>query len=174
MSRKMFAVVALALIAPVMAAKAQVSFGVAAGAAVPSGSFGDSFDMGYNLTALVAVSPPLSPVGLRVDGMFNEFNSKSTILGATQKYRISALTANAVFKAPGVIVLSPYLMGGLGTYNSKIASSSSSSNDFGWNLGGGIKFGLAGFAAFGEIRYHQIQSSGSSLKFIPITFGVMF
>jgi hypothetical protein len=172
----MFAVVALALIAPVMASKAQLSFGVAAGAAIPSGNLSNSFDTGYNLTGMVNISAPLAPVGFRVDGMFNEFNAKSgTIFTTDTKERISALSANVIVKAPvPAFVLSPYLIGGLGEYYSKLSTSSTSSNDFGWNIGGGIKFGLAGFSALGEIRYHQIQASGGSVKFIPITFGIMF
>jgi hypothetical protein len=176
----MFAVAALALLAPVMASKAQVSFGVAAGASIPSGDFGKSFDTGYNLTGMLGVSPPLSPVGFRVDGMYNEFNGKSNIFVSGQKERVSAITANAIVKAPvSAIVLSPYLIGGLGEYFSKFSTAgSTTSNDFGFNIGAGLKFGLAGFDALGEVRYHQFTTKGSAgnftTKFIPITFGIMF
>lgn len=173
MSRKMLAVAAFALVAPVMAARAQVSIGVAAGASVPTGTSADAVETGYHVMATLGIMPPLAPVGFRVDGMFNEFNSKSTVTDV--KTRISALTANAVFSAPGVVVLSPYLIGGLGMYNTTLSpkpTTFSASNDLGFNLGGGIKFGLAGFGAFGEIRYHQITDGG--YKFVPITFGIIF
>ena len=176
MSRKMFAVAALAFIVPVMASKAQLSFGVAAGAAIPSGTMSNSFDTGYNLTGMVNISAPLAPVGFRVDGMFNEFNAKSgTLFPSTAKDRITALSANVIVAAPvPAIVLSPYLIGGLGEYSSKLSTSSTSTNKMGWNIGGGIKFGLAGFSALGEVRYHRIQTSGGSTAFIPVTFGVLF
>jgi opacity protein-like surface antigen len=176
MSRKMFAVAALALLAPVMASKAQVSFGVAAGAAVPTGKTADSYDTGYNLTAMLGISAPLAPVGFRVDGMFNEFNAKNVT--PTVKFRSSAITANAIVKAPiSAIVLSPYLIGGIGMYNTNLSPKPAlfeSSNDFGWNLGAGVKFGLAGFSALGEVRYHQYTANNATVRYVPITFGIMF
>ncbi|MGH9422739.1 MAG: hypothetical protein ACRD3J_22390, partial [Thermoanaerobaculia bacterium] len=51
---------------------------------------------------------------------------------------------------------------------------SGSTNHFGWNLGGGISMPLSGFDTFIEARYNQVQGDGGSLKYIPITFGVMF
>lgn len=42
------------------------------------------------------------------------------------------------------------------------------------NVGGGIAMPLSGFETFIEARYNQVQVSGGSLKFVPITFGVMF
>lgn len=171
MSRKMLAVAAFALVAlPLTAAQSQIGFGIAAGASSPSGT--STVDMGYHVMGLVSFMPPLAPLGFRVDGMFNEFNGKSP---STTKSRIMAVTGNAVFGVPGFIVLSPYLIGGIGMYNQTFSPKPigfTSSNDLGYNLGGGVKFGLAGFSAFGEIRYHQISSGGA--KFIPITFGVIF
>ena len=43
-------------------------------------------------------------------------------------------------------------------------------NDVGVNTGAGVSFGLAGFGAFAEIRFHNIMSDGGSTRFIPITF----
>jgi hypothetical protein len=173
MLRKLFIAGVVGLIVPVTAAQAQVSLGIAAGASMPTGTTADALDVGYHLMATIGVTPPLAPVGFRVDGAFNEFESKPSII-ANYKSRITSLTANAVISAPGVVVLSPYLIGGLGIYNSakSPAGTTSSSTDMGFNLGGGIKFGLAGFGAFGEVRYHQIMEGGA--RFVPITFGVIF
>jgi len=33
---------------------------------------------------------------------------------------------------------------------------------------------LSGFDTFIEAKYTQIQTDGSSVKFVPITFGIMF
>jgi hypothetical protein len=177
MSRKMLAVAALALLAPVAIAQAQLSFGVAAGASMPSGDLKTGVETGYHVMATAGIHPPLAPVGFRVDGMFNEFNEKSP---STDKGRILALTANAVFSMPGAIVLSPYLIGGAGMYKmSNSAAGSTSSSDLGVNIGAGIKFGLAGFGAFGEVRFHHIMAEeilGVTPKnrFIPISFGITF
>lgn len=176
MSRKMLAVAALALMAPIAMAQAQLSFGIAAGASVPSGNL-DGLQTGYHVMATAGVHPPLAPVGFRVDGMFNEFNFDSP---STEKFRIMGLNANAVLSMPGAVVLSPYAIGGVGMYNSKSTiAAAESSNDFGVNLGAGIKFGLAGFSAFGEVRWHNIMADNgtggtTNVRFIPITFGIMF
>ena len=47
-------------------------------------------------------------------------------------------------------------------------------NHFGWNVGGGITMPLSGFDTFIEARYNQVQGNPGSLKFVPVTFGVMF
>ena len=177
MSRKMLAVAAFALMAPVAMAQAQLKFGIGAGASVPNGDFADVNEMGYHFLATAGIKPPLAPVGFRVDGMFNQFNYKSSILDG-ESLRIMGLNANAILSMPGAVVLSPYLIGGVGMYNSKASvSGSSSSSDLGVNIGGGISFGLAGFGAFAEIRLHDVMADNGSggtthMRFIPITFGI--
>jgi hypothetical protein len=45
------------------------------------------------------------------------------------------------------------------------------------NVGGGLRFPVAGLTTFFEARYHAMlgeQVKGANYKFIPITFGVMF
>lgn len=177
MSRKMLAVAAFALIAPIAMAQAQLSFGIAAGASVPSGDLSDGYETGYHLMATAGIQPPLAPVGFRVDGMFNQFNQKSP---GTNKLNIMGLTANAVFSMPGAIVLSPYAIGGVGMYNMKSdAAGAEAETDLGLNIGVGVKFGLAGFGAFAEARFHHIMSEEVAgvtpkFRFIPITFGIAF
>jgi hypothetical protein len=181
MSRKMFAVAAFALMAPIAIAQAQLKFGVGAGASIPSGDLSgdDGLSTGYHLMATAGIQPPLAPVGFRVDGMFNEFNFKST-LASDLKFRIMGLSANAVLSMPGAVVLSPYAIGGVGMYNSKsTADGDEASTDMGVNIGAGVKFGLAGFGAFAEARFHHIfaeEVAGTTpkIRFIPITFGITF
>ena len=179
MSRKMLAVAAFALMAPVAMAQAQIQFGVAAGASIPNGDFSQTNETGYHLMATAGIHPPASPVGFRVDGMWNQFNFKSTIASG-ESIRILGLNANAVLAMPGAVVLSPYAIGGVGMYNSKASQTgATSSNDMGVNIGAGVKFGLAGFGAFAEARFHNVfvdngTGGSSSLRFIPITFGITF
>lgn len=175
MSRKLLTVAALAVCAlPFAAARAQLGYGVSAGLSAPTGSFGNSVDAGYNVSGMLTFSAPLAPVGLRVEGSFNEFNYKSTILSGA-KFRALSGTANAVFSSPGI--MGPYLIGGLGIYDMSTSCSgcgSNSSSKFGFNGGGGFKFGLSGFSAFLEARYHHVSATGGSISFIPISFGVTF
>jgi len=149
-----------------------VQFGVAAGAAIPVSDLSDSFNVGFNGTATVAFNPAMIPVGIRVDGAYNSFGAK----GGGANVHFTSVTGNFVYKIPGATV-SPYAIGGAGWYNAAITVTgfgSGSDNHFGWNIGGGISMPLSGFDTFLEARYNQVQGNGGSLKFVPITFGVMF
>jgi hypothetical protein len=177
----MLAVAAFALMAPVAMAQAQLKFGVAAGASLPNGDFADAVETGYHAMVTAGIKPPLAPVGFRVDGMFTEFNAKAP--ATDTKERILGLNANAVLSMPGAVVLSPYLIGGVGMYRQSISPSVpglDAQTDMGVNIGAGIQFGLAGFSAFGEIRLHNIfngdggSGNSTSTRFIPITFGITF
>ena len=121
--------------------------------------------------------PAVAPVGFRVDGMFNQFNYKSTALSG-EHTNVMGLNANAILSMPGAIVLSPYVIGGVGMYKSTSSiSGAGSSTDPGVNIGAGVSFGLAGFGAFAEIRLHNVMVDNGSggttnSRFIPITFGI--
>jgi hypothetical protein len=175
----MLAVAAFALMAPVAMAQAQLKFGVGAGASVPNGDFSTGLETGYHVLVTAGIKPPLAPVGFRVDGMFNQFNGKSP---STSKLNVMGLNANAILSMPGAIVLSPYVIGGVGMYRSSISPKITGvdpSNDLGVNIGAGINFGLAGFGAFAEVRLHNIMADDgaggtTNQRFIPITFGITF
>jgi opacity protein-like surface antigen len=173
----MLAVAAFALMAPIAMAQAQLKFGIGAGASLPGGDLKDGVETGYHLMATAGVQPPLSPVGFRVDGAWNQFSEKSP---GTDNLRILSLSANAIVGMPGAMVVKPYAIGGVGMYNSKnSAANSESSNDMGVNLGAGVSFGLAGFGAFAEVRWHKIfpeEVAGfkPNISYIPLTFGITF
>src|SRR5688500_5950595 len=167
------ALVLAAILCTAPALHAQASINIAIGAAVPTGDAGDLVDMGYNATVGIGIKPPLAPLGLRVEGMFNSFEYKSPI-DASQ--RVMALTANGTFS----VVPTVYLIGGVGMYNSKASiSGSESSTDFGFNLGAGVNIPLTGFGTYVEARFHHVPvdnaaGTASSFQFIPITFGIKF
>jgi len=136
------ALAGIALVSLPFDASAQASnpirFGIAAGAAVPVSDLGDAYDLGFNGTVTIGLQPSMIPLGIRIDGAYNQFAAKD----------------NFEINIPGF--------------------GSGSANKFGWNIGGGIKLPLSGFDTFLEARYNQVQGEDGSLKFIPITFGVMF
>jgi hypothetical protein len=157
-------------------ARAQVAnpvhFGVAAGAAIPTSDLSNGFSTGFNGTATLGLSPTMIPLGIRIDGAYNQFGIK----GGGGNAHFTSVTGNLVYEIPSTGV-SPYLIGGAGWYNAAITLTgfgSGSDNHFGWDLGGGVKMPLSGFDTFLEARYNQVQGNGGSLKFIPVTFGVMF
>jgi hypothetical protein len=166
---------ALALLSPI-AAGAQASLVIIGGASAPVSTLGDITDIGYNVAVGVNLGAPALPVGLRLEGGYNGFGNKS--FGGTT--RIVTGTANALFSVgPGNDA--PYLIGGVGVYNSSFSTSSSgygnSSTALGINGGGGLRFPLSGFNTFFEARYHVMLGNardGTNYQFIPITFGITF
>src|ERR1700682_3119510 len=150
-----------------------VQFGVAAGAAIPVSDLSNSFNTGFNGTAILAFQPTLIPLGVRIDGAYNQFGAK----GGGANAHFTSVTGNLVYKMPSTS-FSPYLIAGAGWYQTAVSFSGTtvSENHFGWNAGGGITMALSGFETFIEARYNQVQMSNGNptLKFIPITFGVMF
>ena len=176
-----FAVASFALFAGTSSAQAQrpVSFGISAGAAMPNGDLGDGFSMGYNVAGSVGYSMPALPVSFRVDGMWNQLTEKNdTGVGL----RTLGVNVNALYTLPGVAIR-PYVLGGLGMYNSKATGEGlddvESSTDMGINAGVGARFALSGFQTFVEARFHNIfvDSEGdesANARFIPLSFGIMF
>ena len=185
--KRAFLAVALAgtaLVSLPLATRAQVStvakpveFGIAAGASIPMSDLSDASNTGFNVTGIVGFHPQMIPLGVRIDVAYNRFGIKSNGAGLTGDFHFTSVTGNLEYSIPSESV-TPYLIGGAGLYaqGANINGGSGSSNKFGWNLGGGIKLPLSGFDTFLEARYNQVQESNGapSLKFIPITFGVMF
>lgn len=172
MSRVAFTLATILLAAPSL--HAQTSFSVAAGATVPVGKTADGVQVGYNAMAGLGFKPPLSPLGLRVEGMFNSFQGKATGSGSV---RFLSGTGNVTLSGAGMPIPMGYLIGGLGMYNVSYSGglvSTKSDNKLGYNFGAGIKFPLTGFSTFLEARLHYITTAGSSTKFVPITFGLTF
>ena len=150
-----------------------VQFGIAGGAALPTSDLSNGASTGYNITGAIAVSSKAWPLGLRIDGAYNRFGLKG---GASGDIHFASVTGNAVYKIPSASV-APYLIAGAGWYNAAVnltGFGSGSNNHLGWNVGGGVSMPLSGLDTFVEARYNQVQGNGGSLKFIPITFGVMF
>jgi hypothetical protein len=74
---------------------------------------------------------------------------------------------NAVFNL-AEIPTSPYLIGGVGIYNSKF-SNLDSETAMGLNLGGGLRFPVGDLTTFFEVRYHLMlgdREVGANLQFI--------
>jgi hypothetical protein len=166
----MIAAVILTTTAGAQSAK-PISLGISLGAAIPTGDFGDVYQTGYNGTVSLGFQSAGSPVGLRVDGMFNQFPDRSDLVIPRPDYRIISGNANLVYALPGVGIR-PYLIGGGGIYGQRPdVDGADSESDFGVNGGIGAAFQLSGFTTFIEARYHHIFSEVAT-QFIPVTFGI--
>lgn len=170
MSRAALALAAVLFVVPAL--HAQTSFSIAAGAAVPVGSTSDAVNVGYNATVGIGMKPPLAPIGLRIEGALNQMDGKVAAAGSS---RILAGIANITLS--GAAMPMGYLIGGVGMYNFSVSGATinpPSETKVGFNVGAGLNFPLTGFSTFLEARFHYISQSGSSVKFIPITFGLKF
>ena len=175
------AVVALSASASVVQAQNPMNFGIAAGATFPTGDLGDAgAKTGFHGMVTLGAMPALVPFGVRIDGMYHSLGADDNVLTTGNSLQILGVTANGVFSMPGMIVASPYLIGGVGYYNAKFKSDQGDSDgesDFGLNIGIGAKFNLSGFGTFAEVRYHNIFNGDDevgNMSFIPLTFGIMF
>jgi hypothetical protein len=170
------ALVGLAVMLSTQAAQAQgISLGLGGGVVVPTGDLANGFSTGWSGTAQLRVKPPVSPLGLQVDAFYSRF----AFDGLDGHGRIVGATANALFAFPGVSAARPYLVGGLGLYNTKVLSESQSK--FGLNAGAGFDFGLGKVNLFAEGRFHMIMKQlpdanggEKSGYMIPLTVGVRF
>jgi len=170
------AAAAVALLASTGSAQSgrPVTLGISAGAAIPAGEFADAYNTGYNGTVSVGFNSLGSPIGLRVDGMYNKFGGRDDLIGTQPDARIIGANANLVYSLPGQGIR-PYLIGGAGIYGLKTdIPSSEQITDFGVNGGIGAAFPLSGFNTFIEARFHHVFTENEATQFIPVTFGISF
>ena len=172
------AVIALSVAASSAQAQRLVKLGISGGVAMPNGDLSDGFKTGYNVNLGLDVKPPALPVGFRVEALLNQLSGKEIsedgITLTVPDLRIIGGTANAVFQFPGVGI-KPYLIGGVGMYNSKVDfDGAEGSTDFGINGGAGLKFSLGAFETYAEARLHNIFGDGDgSTRVIPISFCIL-
>jgi hypothetical protein len=180
LKRSLFlAIATIALVAAPRVSNAQLGalkpfqLGIAGGATQPMSDLSNTSKIGYNGTATLAINLPIIPVGLRIDGAYNQFSAKAA--GGAKLHVISA-TGNVVWGLP-IPVLSPYLIGGAGMYmpQATVAGVKSSTKQYlGYNAGAGVHLPLGGFKAFVEARYNRFSVNGVATEFVPVTFGIMF
>lgn len=179
-----FAVAAMAALTTTASAQSSkgLSIGISGGAAIPMGDFADFYTTGYNGTVSLMMKSVGSPIGLRIDGMYNRLSVKDDAIitipgqGIVESASISSANANLVYALPGVGIM-PYLIGGGGIYSVKVHGDGidvESDNKFGVNGGIGAAFPLSGFNTFIEARLHHVLTDNESTQFIPVTFGISF
>ena len=168
------AIAAIAIAASTSAAQSTkpVSLGISAGAAIPISDLGNDYSTGYNGTVSLGFNSYGSPLGFRIDGMYNSLSAQTDV--NLPDIKISSANANLVYALPGTGIR-PYLIGGGGIYGLKSdVNGSNSITKFGLNGGVGASFPLSGFNTFVEARLHHVFSDRVATQFIPVTFGISF
>lgn len=180
MLRRALATAAL-VVAVAAPAHAQTPFrlGLAVGPTFPTGDLGDGNEWGFHATASLGMRPLLSPIGIRAELGYSDVGGKGSA-STSSDLRVLSGIVNAELGLGGLGV-KPYLIGGLGIYNTKRDfENRDSETDFGLNAGVGAAFDLVGFGAFAEARFHRIfvgdDADGNTVNtsFIPVSFGIRF
>ena len=110
-----------------------------------------------------------APISIRADGMYNIFKNK---VSGGNSLNVLGVSADAKFGfAPGPV--SPYILGGP-TWSHSSCSGCTAVNSWGFNVGGGVNFGMSALKLFAEARYFSTTKNGSSSHWIPITLGIYF
>jgi hypothetical protein len=166
------ATIAISSVAAHAQAARTAHFNLAAGVTLPTGTFSDRNDAGYNLIAGLGMRQPGSALGFRVEGIYNEFNEK----GTNDKSHAGGVTGNVTYDLAERTrnnTSSLYLIGGVGYYSTREPFfTTESRTNVGWNVGGGFEFPLSGFSGYLEARYHTV--SNTNVRFVPISFGLIF
>lgn len=175
------------------------SFGVSGGASIPTGDLSDAVKTGFNVGAQAGVKQPAWPIGLRLAGQWNRFKSDNEILDFNVD--VTSVSLDIVLMPSGMTgLLKPYVVAGPSYFHtsddsgtgllsnrigvsgiaktlsvsSNVQSTGGSSNNWGFNAGGGVEYQLTGFSTFLEARYDWIHTDGGSSSFIPISVGIKF
>ena len=149
-------------------AHAQINWAVGAGLSLPNGDLSNGFKSGFHGMAAGDFALTGAPISIRTDGMFSTMKSK--VSGADAFNPISVSVDLKYGFAPGPV--SPYILGG-GTWNHWSFSGVSTSK-VGFNVGGGVNFGMSALKLFAEARYFSVSDNGSKVNWIPITVGIHF
>lgn len=176
--------VGMLLGAPALRAQG-AEFALGGGIGLPLGTFDDAAKLGWHGLAAVSFVPEGWPVGIQIDGSYQQFSlDEDQFPGFTGlKTRFIMGTGNVVFKfkTSEESTFRPYLIGGVGVYNSKTTADDDPGDvlgggetDFGINAGAGFDFKAGGAGLFIEGRFHNAFTSGDNTRFIPITLGIRF
>ena len=123
--------VTLGSLAGVATAAAQgVRFGLGGGLTAPLSDYKDLDKTGWHATLNANFAIPLSPVGVRVDGLYGQTSHKDIgTTAVTGNTKLIGGIANLVYKIPvPAPIVKPYLLAGGGVYNLKIKATSPSAS----------------------------------------------
>ena len=174
-------VVALASIVLSGQASGQKTYalGIGGGAAIPVGKLSNTQTTGFNGIVALALGVAELPIGVRFDGIYNNFSRKNITSPPTNTYgfRIAGLLGNLIYAFSGTTAKG-YIVAGGGLYNTKFdIAGTKAENHWGLNAGAGVTFAVGPVASFLESRYHFVSrepTKGGVIHFVPITLGVMF
>lgn len=169
-------VAALGLLPATAASQGLVRLGVGGGLTVPVSELADVTEQGYHGQVMLSINVPLFPLAGRLDAAYHHLPTPGD--GHLRQFAITASGRVASIGLP----LSPYLIAGVGLYNSRFTEGSAAEGfvfdseartAFGISGGAGLLLRLGILHAFIEGRYHHVFND-TPLQHVPITVGVLF
>jgi hypothetical protein len=186
------------------AARAQVagpaarplSYGLAVGAIIPTGSTGDLHNTGWHIQGLMTWMRPASSFGLRGDVAYSRLGGKTISVGSTSvradDRTLLFFTGNIVWMRRPDAASSgstPYFLAGVGLYRTRGSRTGTStsgserlderSTEFGINLGAGLAYRFGSASLFIETRFHNVfngtlndRGNRTSAHYLPVSVGV--
>jgi opacity protein-like surface antigen len=138
---------------------------------MPQGDAADASDNGFHGMAAATFTLPAAPIKIRADFGYHTMASSDDALDISSNLiTVSGDAQWTIIPGP----LSPYLIGGATWGSSSLGGDDApdvdSESDFGFNVGGGLDFGLGPLKLFAEARYFSVGDA----DFLPITVGIHF
>jgi hypothetical protein len=152
-------------------------FNLGAGASMPMGDFDDMYGTGFNVTGSVGWHPTESAFGIRFDASYDRLNGEDPpgAVPMLEDASIFSGLGEVTLRIPRALGLNPYIVGGGGVYRfSDYGGSSESQTEWGWNAGGGLRFGWGFTSLFVEARYMSVGTPGDRAEWVPIILGITF
>jgi hypothetical protein len=167
------------LVAPRLSAQA-LSFG--GGLSIPTGQYNSIAKLGWHATAAVSLFHQNRAIGFQLDADYGHFGldaaGAGTSLDVGERFLYSTVNLVYRFHPSESARVRPYLIGGVGIYDSKGTGKDAglfgdtSATDFGLNAGAGFNYDAGRATLFVEARFHNIFSDPSNTQFMPLTVGV--
>jgi hypothetical protein len=152
-----------------------IQLSLAAGASAPQGTLSDATTLGWHVLGAVNVNSLFIPLGLRLEGAYNRIPARDDVPIVGGDVSIVSITGNMTYRWPMTnSVFSPYLLGGMGAYQTDCETVCEDTTSFGWNFGLGTKLYLLGFRSFLEARFHSTTRDGTRVNYIPVSLGITF
>lgn len=184
---------ALILVTVATGAAGAQGLGAAVGTLVPQGKLADGAKSGF--AGIVSLELPLASAwALRGEALWANSDLDGAIIKGTGGAEVpeNADVSGDVKLVGGMAslvmnlgdgFLRPYLVGGAGYYNRSVSQNASGAasdlsrlnrddSSLGFHAGAGLRVSLLGLTAFGEVRYHTVNTPGEKTNFVPVLVGL--
>lgn len=160
-----------------------LSFGLGGGVSVPVSNAKDALKSGVNGQGFVRLNLAALPIRPRLDFTFQKFDPKSAAVtgpAIPAPGPSSVLAGVANIQVPLLRgAVEPYLVAGLGAYNVKTESASTSTTQFGVNGGAGLIVKLGIVSLYAEGRLDNVYTDKGvldtkTIQVVPVTFGIVY